>query len=48
MIPSSPFGPSYAIRIGMDIATALLVACALLLVSGVALIDTGRRPARQT
>jgi MFS family permease len=45
------FGPlsvSYAIRMGMDIATALLVACALLLLSGVALTDAGRRPGHRT
>ena len=38
-----PVSVSYAIRAGMDIASALLVACALLLVSGIALTDIGRR-----
>jgi MFS family permease len=38
-----PLSVSYAIRAGMDIGTALLVACALLLLSGVALTDIGRR-----
>jgi MFS family permease len=38
-----PLSVSYAIKVGMDIGTALLVACALLLLSGVALTDIGRR-----
>jgi MFS family permease len=38
-----PLSVSYAIRAGMDIGTALLVACALLLLSGAALTDIGRR-----